>query len=241
MNEGYQESSVDKAQRLSCADLINHHHLVIFRCDDSADYHKAVVFRHDDSAGHHIKSSVGPFRRDDSAGRSQRAKELSSQRNQAQYLHEELNRSHYQLESKAAKEQKNYGLTITKIHEHCNNFTLLNSDESSLQTAGVCYGVVLISGNGVVLKCFRAIVCVVVAAEFSERKEPLFLEILVALDSPCLALTFATHLRRCNCAGSGNAKLLEFEAFEKSLYVSSSASVSFWVSIPDRIELCSCS
>ncbi|KZV50472.1 hypothetical protein F511_34916 [Dorcoceras hygrometricum] len=66
---GYQESSVDKAQRLSWADLINHHHLVIFRCDDSADHHKAVVFRHDDSAVHHIKSSVGPFRRDDSVGR----------------------------------------------------------------------------------------------------------------------------------------------------------------------------
>ncbi|KZV56583.1 hypothetical protein F511_43459 [Dorcoceras hygrometricum] len=65
---GYQESSVDKAQRLSCADLINHHHLVIFRCDDSADHHKAVVFRHDDSAD-----------------RSQSAKKFSSQRNQAQY------------------------------------------------------------------------------------------------------------------------------------------------------------
>ncbi|KZV19174.1 hypothetical protein F511_08820 [Dorcoceras hygrometricum] len=34
-----------------------------------------------------------------------------------------------------------------------------------------CYGVVLISWNGVVLEHFRAIVCVVVAAEFSERKE----------------------------------------------------------------------
>ncbi|KZV36102.1 hypothetical protein F511_19603 [Dorcoceras hygrometricum] len=84
--QGYQESSVDKAQRLSCEDLINHHHLVIFRCDDSADHHKAMVFRHDNSAGHHIKSSVGPFRLDDSADRSQREKELSSQRNQAQYI-----------------------------------------------------------------------------------------------------------------------------------------------------------
>ncbi|KZV14009.1 hypothetical protein F511_44627 [Dorcoceras hygrometricum] len=124
---GYQESSVDKAQRLSCADLINHHHLVIFRCDESADHHKAVVFRHDDSTGHHIKSSVGPFTLYDSAGRSQRAKELSSQRNQDQYLHDELNRSHYQLKSKAAKDQNNYGLTIVKIHEHCNNFALLKS------------------------------------------------------------------------------------------------------------------
>ncbi|KZV15562.1 hypothetical protein F511_16632 [Dorcoceras hygrometricum] len=73
--QGYQESSVDKAQRLSCADLINNHHLVIFWYDESADHHKAVVFRHDDSAGHHIKSSVGPFRSDDSADRSQRAKD----------------------------------------------------------------------------------------------------------------------------------------------------------------------
>ncbi|KZV15530.1 TMV resistance protein N-like [Dorcoceras hygrometricum] len=42
--QGYQESSVEKAQRLSCADLINHHHLVIFRCDDSVDHHKAVWY-----------------------------------------------------------------------------------------------------------------------------------------------------------------------------------------------------
>ncbi|KZV29508.1 hypothetical protein F511_24011 [Dorcoceras hygrometricum] len=40
----YQESSVDKEQRLSYADLINHHHLEIFRCDDSADHHKAVWY-----------------------------------------------------------------------------------------------------------------------------------------------------------------------------------------------------
>ncbi|KZV35903.1 hypothetical protein F511_36138 [Dorcoceras hygrometricum] len=85
-DRGYQESSVYKAQRLSCADLINHHHLVIFRCDEAADHHKEVVFRHDDSAGHHIKSIVGPFTREDSTGRSQRAKELSSQWNQAQYV-----------------------------------------------------------------------------------------------------------------------------------------------------------
>ncbi|KZV29797.1 hypothetical protein F511_13876 [Dorcoceras hygrometricum] len=61
------------------------------------------------------------------------------------------------------------------------------------------------------------------------RIQPLFLEIFVALNSPCLALSFATHLRRCNYAGSGNAKLLEFEAFESSLYLRSSASVNFWV------------
>ncbi|KZV25228.1 hypothetical protein F511_27566 [Dorcoceras hygrometricum] len=40
----------------------------------------SVVFRHDDSAGHHIKNNIGPFRRDDSACRSQCAKEFSSQR-----------------------------------------------------------------------------------------------------------------------------------------------------------------
>ncbi|KZV22371.1 (RS)-norcoclaurine 6-O-methyltransferase-like [Dorcoceras hygrometricum] len=34
----------------------------------------SVVFRQDDSAGHHIKNNVGPFRRDDSAGRSQRVR-----------------------------------------------------------------------------------------------------------------------------------------------------------------------
>ncbi|KZT76422.1 mitochondrial phosphate carrier protein 1, mitochondrial [Dorcoceras hygrometricum] len=33
-----------------------------------------------------FKSSIGPFRHDDSAGRSKRAKEFSSQRNQAQYV-----------------------------------------------------------------------------------------------------------------------------------------------------------
>ncbi|KZV18114.1 hypothetical protein F511_28614 [Dorcoceras hygrometricum] len=35
---------------------------------------------------------------------------------------------------KAAKEQTNYGSTIAKIHEHCNNFALLKSVNSSLQT-----------------------------------------------------------------------------------------------------------
>ncbi|KZV16084.1 hypothetical protein F511_29009 [Dorcoceras hygrometricum] len=35
---------------------------------------------------------------------------------------------------KAAKEQTNYGLTITKTHEHCNNLALLKSGDSSLQT-----------------------------------------------------------------------------------------------------------
>ncbi|KZV15675.1 U-box domain-containing protein 17-like [Dorcoceras hygrometricum] len=40
-----------------------------------------------------------------------------------------------------------------------------------LLSAGVCYGVVLISWNGVVLKCLRAIAYLVVAAEFNEGKE----------------------------------------------------------------------
>ncbi|KZV36663.1 hypothetical protein F511_40284 [Dorcoceras hygrometricum] len=37
-------------------------------------------------------------------------------------------------------------------------------------------------------------------------------------------------MTHCICAGSGNAKLLEFEAFEISLCKRSAASVSFWVS-----------
>ncbi|KZV32724.1 hypothetical protein F511_16401 [Dorcoceras hygrometricum] len=52
------------------------------RYDDSADHYRVVVFRHDDSAGHH-NSNVGPFRHGDSARRSQRTKESSSQGNQA--------------------------------------------------------------------------------------------------------------------------------------------------------------
>ncbi|KZV16765.1 hypothetical protein F511_36634 [Dorcoceras hygrometricum] len=44
------------------------HRSVIFR---SVDHHSSVVFRCDDSAGHHLDDSIGPFRRDNSAGRSQ--------------------------------------------------------------------------------------------------------------------------------------------------------------------------
>ncbi|KZV16865.1 hypothetical protein F511_35277 [Dorcoceras hygrometricum] len=51
------------------------------RCKESADHHREVVFSHDDSAGHH-NINVGPFRHDDSTGRSQRAKEFRSQENQ---------------------------------------------------------------------------------------------------------------------------------------------------------------
>ncbi|KZV41469.1 mechanosensitive ion channel protein 6-like [Dorcoceras hygrometricum] len=82
MHEGYQETSISKAQRLSCADTSSSYDL---GCDDSSDHHRAVVFRHDDSASHH-NSDVGPFRQDDSIGRSQRAKGFSSQGNHAQYI-----------------------------------------------------------------------------------------------------------------------------------------------------------
>ncbi|KZV14829.1 hypothetical protein F511_40766 [Dorcoceras hygrometricum] len=38
----------------------------------SAGHHSSVVFRRDSSADHHLDDSIGPFRRDNSAGRSQR-------------------------------------------------------------------------------------------------------------------------------------------------------------------------
>ncbi|KZV18960.1 hypothetical protein F511_28066 [Dorcoceras hygrometricum] len=82
MHEGYQESLVGKSTKTQLC-RSHHHHPVIFRCDDSADHHRAVVFRRDDLVGHH-NSNIGPFRHDDSAGRSQRAREFSSQGNQAQ-------------------------------------------------------------------------------------------------------------------------------------------------------------
>ncbi|KZV55416.1 hypothetical protein F511_29306 [Dorcoceras hygrometricum] len=44
-----------------------------------------VLFRRNDSAGHHIKNNIGPFRHDDSAGRSQRVKHSAFKGNQAQY------------------------------------------------------------------------------------------------------------------------------------------------------------
>ncbi|KZV32151.1 hypothetical protein F511_29749 [Dorcoceras hygrometricum] len=72
----------------------NHHHRVIFRCNDSADHHRVVVFRPADSADHHIKSNVGPFSHDDSASRSQRAKEISSQKDQAQYVYVNVKQNH---------------------------------------------------------------------------------------------------------------------------------------------------
>ncbi|KZV18658.1 hypothetical protein F511_41189 [Dorcoceras hygrometricum] len=84
------------------------------------------------------QNSVGPLRHDESAVQSQRAKEFSSQRNQAKYsttqLSTKLKMERNQL-PKTSKEQKNYGSTIMKIHEHCNKFMLLKSDDASLQTA----------------------------------------------------------------------------------------------------------
>ncbi|KZV20338.1 hypothetical protein F511_41643 [Dorcoceras hygrometricum] len=82
MNEGYQESSVGKAQRFSCAKS----NPVIFRYDRSAAHHSVLVFKHDNSAGLNINTSIGPFRHDGSASRSKRTKEFSSQENQAQYI-----------------------------------------------------------------------------------------------------------------------------------------------------------
>ncbi|KZV48175.1 hypothetical protein F511_21438 [Dorcoceras hygrometricum] len=38
----------------------------------TVDHHSSVVFRHDDSTGHHLDDIIGSFRRDNSAGRSQR-------------------------------------------------------------------------------------------------------------------------------------------------------------------------
>ncbi|KZV55075.1 hypothetical protein F511_31671 [Dorcoceras hygrometricum] len=74
MHEGYQKSSVGKAQRIRCAES----NPVIFRYDRSAAHHSLVVFRHDNSAGHHINISVGRFRHDGSAGRSQRERRRRS-------------------------------------------------------------------------------------------------------------------------------------------------------------------
>ncbi|KZV38468.1 hypothetical protein F511_35828 [Dorcoceras hygrometricum] len=136
--QGYQESSVDK----STTSQLCRSHQSSSSCDLqvrrlSRPSQGIVVFRHDDSAGHHIKNSVGPFRRDDSACGSQRAKEFISQMNQAQYSTTQLSMK-LKMEtnhlSKAAKEQTNYGSTIEKIHEHFNNFALLKSGNSSLQT-----------------------------------------------------------------------------------------------------------
>ncbi|KZV32108.1 hypothetical protein F511_33230 [Dorcoceras hygrometricum] len=57
--QGYQKSSVRRLSRPSQG---------------------TVVFRRNDSAGHHININVGPFRRDDLAGRSQRVKGFSFQK-----------------------------------------------------------------------------------------------------------------------------------------------------------------
>ncbi|KZV41820.1 DEAD-box ATP-dependent RNA helicase 16-like [Dorcoceras hygrometricum] len=132
MHEGYQESSVGKAQRLSCAES----NFVIFRNLRSVSHHSVVVFRHDYSAGHHINISVGPFRHDGSTDRSQRTKEISSQEDQAQYLfqiYRALSNSKSKLKSiknhllKAAKERKNYLPEFAKISNSAATSCTLNS------------------------------------------------------------------------------------------------------------------
>ncbi|KZV47361.1 hypothetical protein F511_35632 [Dorcoceras hygrometricum] len=138
--KGYQESSVDK---YSTTTQLCRSHQSSSSCDLqvrrlSRPSQGIMVFRHDDSAGHHIKNSVGPFRHDESSDRSQRAKECSSQRNQAQYSTTQLSKK-LKMERnhlpKAAKEHKNYDSTIAEIHEHCNNFVLPKYGDSTLQTS----------------------------------------------------------------------------------------------------------
>ncbi|KZV30467.1 aberrant pollen transmission 1 (ISS) [Dorcoceras hygrometricum] len=132
--QGYQESSIDEAQRLSCADIINHH-LVIFRCDDSSDHHKAMVFRHDDSSGHHLATldlsgaTTQPVDRNVPRNSALKGIRFNSTTQPSTKL--KMERNHL---PKAAKEHTNYGSTVAKIHKHCNNFALHNSDDSSLQT-----------------------------------------------------------------------------------------------------------
>ncbi|KZV24531.1 hypothetical protein F511_17939 [Dorcoceras hygrometricum] len=78
--KGYQESSVDK----STTTQLCRSHQSSSSCDLQVRRlrrpSQGSVVWNDDSGGHHIKNNVGPFRRDDSVGRSQRAKEFSSQR-----------------------------------------------------------------------------------------------------------------------------------------------------------------
>ncbi|KZV39548.1 U-box domain-containing protein 4-like [Dorcoceras hygrometricum] len=122
------------------------------RCDDSADHHKAVWYSGTatqlattsktaldlsgttfQSADHNVqKNSASKGLRlnisYNNKGAATNSSLLSKQ------LHGELNRSHYKLKSKAVKEQTSYWSTFAKTHEHCNNFALLNSDDSNLQT-----------------------------------------------------------------------------------------------------------
>ncbi|KZV30828.1 hypothetical protein F511_37142 [Dorcoceras hygrometricum] len=53
---------------------------------------------------------------------------------------------------------------------------------------------------------------------------------LCGAEFPLLSPFVCYPFEKLNCAGSGNAKPLDFEVFEESLCVRSSASVSFWVS-----------
>ncbi|KZV50106.1 pentatricopeptide repeat-containing protein-like [Dorcoceras hygrometricum] len=62
----------------------------------------------------------------------------------------------------------------TRVSQHFGVLTIEFSSCACVKRsadAGVCYDVVLISWNGVVLKCFRAIGYLVVAADFTKRKE----------------------------------------------------------------------
>ncbi|KZV26001.1 putative glycosyltransferase [Dorcoceras hygrometricum] len=64
----------------------------------------------------------------------------------------------------------------TRVSQHFGVLTIEFSSCACVKRsadAGGCYGVVLISWNGVVLKCFRAIGYLVVAADFTKRKEKL--------------------------------------------------------------------
>ncbi|KZV33010.1 fringe-related family protein [Dorcoceras hygrometricum] len=143
MHEGYQESSVGKAQRLSCPES----NPVIFRYDRSVTHHSVVVFRHDNSAGHHINISVGPFRHDGSTGRSQRTNttttsaDLTGIHGTAAYSNMLLyqltinsTEDAYKLKFKAAKERKNSRSEFSTVFEHCNHFVLLQHVDSKLQT-----------------------------------------------------------------------------------------------------------
>ncbi|KZV20713.1 hypothetical protein F511_09242 [Dorcoceras hygrometricum] len=114
------------------------------RCDDSADHHKSVWY-----SGTTTQPATTSKTALDLSGATTQSADHNVQRNSALKgtrlninqlkstaleTFNELNRSHYLLKSKAAKEQKNYGSTIAKTHEHCNNFALLKSGNSSLQT-----------------------------------------------------------------------------------------------------------
>ncbi|KZV26669.1 hypothetical protein F511_33530 [Dorcoceras hygrometricum] len=83
------------------------------------------------------QNRIGPFRHDDSAGRSQRILQQQGSNNQLKFTTLAAPRQHissyYKLKSvknhlpKAVKEQKNYWSTIAKTLKHYSNFVFLNS------------------------------------------------------------------------------------------------------------------